>query len=215
MKTEDYVSEDFEGMMFNVFDASKKEDILEQFPKLKKRKEFGIKVNKLTINKVIKFVIYCYDRNSPLILDFPDTNKRKVESCKLAGFTYDDNNKFDKELIRILKGENANVNKMIIRYCLMQRPTTYALLVSNTNTYFEILAQLETKNPKEDILDVLKKKADLTKRAEEIKLMIDKHTAELLVYDKNQKLEDDLFDAVDENDIELFLMPENVNEDYD
>lgn len=218
MKSEEYTSEDFEGLMFNVFEASKKEDILDQFPKLKKIKEFNIKLpDSILLNKVIRFVVYCYDRHSPLIMDYPDINKRKVESCKVAGFTYNDDNKFSKTVISMLKGENLKINKMVVKYCLMQRPTTYALFIADNNTYFEILTQLNTntKEKGEDALDISKKKSELSKRAEEIKIRIDKHINEMLVYDKNQKLEDELFDAIDVNDVELFLTPEDVNEDYD
>lgn len=217
MKSEEYTSEDFEGLMFNVFEASKKEEILDQFPKLKKLKEFNIKLVKPLLNKVIRFVVYCYDRNSPLILDYPNINKRKVESCKVAGFTYDDNNKFDKEVIKMLKGENPKVNKMVVKYCLMQRPTTYALIVSGSNAYTEILNELENNKKIKDLdpLDAAKKKADIFKKAGEMQASIDKSIDELLVYDKNQKLEDELFDAIDENDVEIFLTPEDVNEEYD
>ena len=58
-------SKDFESLMLpNIFDLDDKESAYEKYPLLQKYQEFNVKIK--DYNKVIKYISFVYDINSPL-----------------------------------------------------------------------------------------------------------------------------------------------------
>jgi hypothetical protein len=69
----------------------------------------------------LKYVILVYDiHNSPIRGKYTDLGERKFQAAKLAGFRLTANGRFKKEDENILYGKDDDVNRMIVRYIIIQ-----------------------------------------------------------------------------------------------
>ena len=106
---EQFTSEDFKDLMFNVYEVPKRNLVLNTFPELKKYPEFIADLGALKRhrNKVVRYVILCYDKNSPMHRT-TDLIKRKVNSALIAGFEADKKSgRFETDVDRMLKVESV------------------------------------------------------------------------------------------------------------
>jgi len=201
----DYKPDDFSQMLFNFYLVGDR-DVFECFPVLKKYKEFAaplvtrkkdvvVPLVEVPINKVLKYVAFCYDKGSPL-QKIEDIIKKKVTAALLAGFEPTPKGDFHKNLDDIFRGNNTTVNLMIIRYCRLVRSRTYMVLVVGNetlqNTMKELMDNSGKKDPKSQQLK-LKLLDDATKLAENM----DKISLELLSNDNNTSLNNLLYAVSD------------------
>lgn len=89
----------------------------------------------LPYNKVFKYVVMCYDRNSPL-RDGMTIMGRKVEAAMRAGFLAVDG-KFEPEVEALVRCEYPKVNEMVIRYCRNQHSIKYSKLVLYEESFYK------------------------------------------------------------------------------
>ena len=80
--------EEFKDLKLNVFGLDEGTDIRHQFSDIigESLPSFW-DYNEQDVNKVIKYIVFLYDKNSPMQVRFPDIKIRKNQCAKLAGFT--------------------------------------------------------------------------------------------------------------------------------
>jgi len=105
----DFRAKDFERMMINVYEVPEHEDLFRRFPILDTYETFKqqigtpvpdakgkiqyVETSYLNNQLVMRYIIYTFDQNSPL-LTVPDMVERRVNAAFLAGFRHDGTNKF-------------------------------------------------------------------------------------------------------------------------
>jgi len=159
-----YKEEDFENLRIPVHLVPSGKNVYShkdcsEFSRFKEFKE------KLPFNKslVLKYIVYCYDMGSPLASE-KDLGRRKDQAFELAG--YETNKKGDwvlDEVHDIRKNKNEIVNRMILRYCRMQKEFKWPLLSTLLEQYHKVLEDvLLGEKPSKDPLKAVKDIEDLS-----------------------------------------------------
>lgn len=115
-------------------------DLIKTYPILKEYEFDKLTTN---VNETIRYIVYAFDRNSPLH-SLPDVLERRSVAAVMAGFTRTASGNFTKEVEDMIKCQNKQINTLIIRYCIMQASDDYTTLV----TFEEAL-----RNQNEKLLD--------------------------------------------------------------
>ena len=125
----DFRATDFKSLMFNVYDLPEETNIIKRFPILNKIKIFKKDLGALIpINWVLTYIFITFDRRSPLH-SITDLMERRHNGALLAHFTYQKDGKFNTEVEAMLYGKNPDVNKMIIRFCVLQGEDDYTAMI--------------------------------------------------------------------------------------
>ncbi len=100
--------------------------------------------SELSKNMVIKYVVFCYDRHSPIYKKFKnDDVKRKTTAASYAGFIPDpETGLFDPKVNAFIMGFNRDVNLMIIDYIRQYNDPEYSLLVVGHESLYQKLSML-------------------------------------------------------------------------
>jgi len=137
----DYIESDFDNMYLNVRKVPIGEDLFKVFPILSKYKEFSGKTGNLKKELVIRYIVYAFDKGSPLN-SIVDIMERRVEALKLAGFKTDARGKYPRFVDMMVHSIVPTINQMIIRYCLFTGDTDYAILVTYEDSLIKELDRL-------------------------------------------------------------------------
>lgn len=146
--------EDFKDLQYKIHGLPAKESVLKKFPELQRFPEFT--QNKLTAgldkDKVIRYIIYCYDKRCPFLSE-KNLTKRKALCALEAGFELTAKEVFPTAVQTMLEGKNEQINRMVIRFVRNQRDMKYALLVSGTETYYDNIAKIAAIEKDSDVND--------------------------------------------------------------
>ncbi len=183
-------------MMFNVLEVPPQKHIVNHFAKLKKVTEFKKPLAKLNKNKVIRYIMFLYDKNSPFRVKFQDVLKRKVEAAKGAGWDTGEGGVFEKDVEELLRGHNPFVNEMAVAFIRLHRNFKYSYLVGLEESFYRMLLEIMTG----DMANVSKMKST---QAELEEIML-----ELTLEDNNPELRDTLLRYVEQ--ARLNLRPEDI-----
>tara|TARA_R100000458_G_C8268123_1_gene242980 strand:+ start:1038 stop:1634 length:597 start_codon:yes stop_codon:yes gene_type:complete len=127
-----FSKEDFNKMLFNPY--SIKGSVKKKYPKLKMFKTFLS-----SDDKMIKYVLFMYDFNTPLKEQFPDLKIRKEEAAQMSGYDLED----DKELLKgMFFFTNEKLLSMVDEYLKKQNNRIWSMIVSNEQTFFEYQTKL-------------------------------------------------------------------------
>jgi len=196
-----FKTEDFEGLLIPVYGIDEKEDLLKNklCSKLLEYKEvFDIKLPKLGINKVLRYIIYLYDINSPFHSVEVTGGRRKGEAAKLAGFEMDKTTKkYSDEVINMMVGKNEKINRMIIKYCLFFYIPRYAKLSVLLDAYEKTLKLLQIADEKEA------KTKDILANLNTMEKEMDSIMEEIFASDGSQELNRTMYRMIEEEDLEL------------
>lgn len=199
-----YEDEDFGDLLLNVHSVPKKENVVDHFPDFKKYEEFkgDLGDKAMHLDKILRFIVYKYDRKCPL-QDIGDLIIRKTTAAQLAGFKINAGGNFPVHVKEILSGTNKVVNAMIIRYCRMQYPAEWALVVAGNEAYFSVL---------EDMMnDSGKKKQDLFTQAGVMVKELDVTRQQLFNGEESRIIDEDLYRVIEEEASKQRRMsPENM-----
>lgn len=200
----EFQASDFTRLMFRIDEMPDKVDPYEYFPKLKKWQEFAPQKGKKGMslvfkNRVFKYIVLMYDKESPFRVKISDTMKRKLEVAKYVKLitTFD---LIDPEVKEILRSENRHVNAMIIAYVRMHRNSQYALVVGLENMFYDGLFLIQNgETPKKQITSTQRELEDAV--------------TELLNQDndKSSELRKELFTYIEEERLND-LRPEGIAE---
>jgi len=193
---ENFSDKEFVLMMFNVVELPPQKHVIHAFPKLKKVREFTKPLAKLNKNKVLRYVMFLYDKNSPFRAKFQDVLQRKVEAAKGAGWETVEGGIFADDVERILRGHNITVNEMIVAFIRLHRNFKYSYLVGLEESFYRMMLEIMTG----EMGNVSKMK----QTQEELEIIMLELTSE----DNNPELRDTLLRYVEQ--ARLNLRPEDI-----
>lgn len=155
----------------------------------------------LSRNKVIKYIVYAYDRNSPIARKFSsDEIKKKTTAALYAGFSPDANGYFEPDVDDMMKCKLKGVNAMIVEYIRQYNDPEYSLLVIGYEAYFKKLNQIMAEDDDDSSRDAFSMEESRGKLFIQAKLMASDldHLATKILTDENKLLKADLYCIVDE-----------------
>lgn len=162
----EFTPDDFKRMMFNVYEADMSKSFLTQFPELNVYEEFSKRLpTQLDRNKIIKWICYVYDKNSPYRVKYKDLTQRKVRAMIDAGHNleYDEaSNKeiFNEEIEDVILGKSISVADMTVAFCKLHCDVDYSHLVLLEAMYYKLMRDVFLGNQAK-ITDLQKIKDDL------------------------------------------------------
>jgi hypothetical protein len=87
------------------------------------------------VNRVIRYIVYMYDKNSPMIHKHPDYSQRMFECAALAGF--DMKKSTEKFLDTIYRQNDPAMANMAFEYIRHQKAPEWAQLCANEKMFYD------------------------------------------------------------------------------
>jgi hypothetical protein len=169
-------SKPFAKLKFPIHEVPHGTDLLHKFSQLNSIQEFREYGNG-DRNKVIRYIIYCYDLASDFIEKFPNLKERK-EACLIeSGIERNKKDEFDNRCIQIMDLSDEAVRDMINGYLRFINNRTWMMLVSTEEMFSEyqklIMKPIST-NSEDKEKDILSA-ADIKKKLREECNIMDEH----------------------------------------
>lgn len=193
--------EDYKKMYLDVSKLDmQNDDIFEKIPEVNNHETFQLDCN-LSKTKVIAFIAFVYDPNSPFVKKYWDNvSRRKYQAAKEAEFPQEEG-RFAKDVEDMIQGKIVNINYMALGYMRIWGNDEWSALMIYRERLYKDLHQL--KNPTKG--DKLDKVLERTKTLrEEISLL----TKKFLVNDTTDGVVYDLQSAIEADD--LIPRPEDI-----
>lgn len=134
-----FVDSDFNKLTIKVRTIPQERSLLRAFPELGKHSEFRVQLKNINKDKVIRYIVYMYDRNTPFRRKFPDILKRKVEAAREAGFKVNQEGFFDEEVETFLRCKNDKVNDMTVAYARIHRNFKYSFFITMEESFYGLM----------------------------------------------------------------------------
>lgn len=214
-----FADRDFDDMMYPIHTIPEGKNVYASTPLLHKLPYFAKFMDPmLDKSMVIKYVIYAYDRNSPIFVKFglTDDVKRKTTAAMYAGWKPDPlHGTFNEFVNKMLCGFNQQVNLMIIDYVRQYNDPEWSVLMAGYDALFRKLEVLS----KTDSVDIKKGQNDLKDEEMYGKLFVQAQTmaAQLsemstkILTDDNKPLKKDLYCVIDASQkSKLNITPERM-----
>ena len=204
---------DYKLMRFNPMGADKSKTLLENFPDLARFKSFSSfsGIYGKEADKVVKYLILCYDPNSPAVRQIPDIFKRKAWCGYTAGFDSDkETTVFTERYYKIMNCEVEAVNLAILDFCSIFGSLTYTSLVAGTEAIFRKQRTMSeiVLDDKKTVLDLEKTRGELWKQIQVMQKDLQALELQYLT-ERNTYLVADLYRLVNEEVYKrLSLTPE-------
>lgn len=125
----DYKDSEFKRLLLNPYGRNKDADIFRLFPILGKYDAFLADTAPMNRNHVIRYVIFTFDKNTPLH-NIDDLIEKRMRGALLAGFTTGEKNKFSHDVENMIRSKNPTVNAMIIQYLIIQSSEDFMVLTA-------------------------------------------------------------------------------------
>lgn len=176
--TEIFNKEDFNKMIFNPYGIK---SLKRKYPKLKMFKTFD-----KADERMISYVLYMYDHNTPLKEQFPDLKVRKEQCAVLSGYNLVKDNETLHDMFFFL---SEKLILMVDEFLRKQSNRIWSMIVSNEQTFFEyqtkLLSPVEGERDK-DILQALQIKSKIMDDLNTINDRLDSYYMKL--YGEDQEL---------------------------
>lgn len=182
-------------MLYNVHAVPSGKKVLDAFPTLKKYTEFTKALKGLDKNKIICYIFYCYDKQSPL-QSIDNLFHKRYESALLAGFEAGSDKKFDEATEAALMCQNKDVNAMIVRFLRDQADDDFAYLSVLRDAFYAELPKVQ----KGDL--------DNSEKLDKIKKRIEVLVREISAGDDSRELTLELYEFMEKE--KLNMRPEDV-----
>lgn len=127
----------FNGIAFQVHKIPFTKNVLKELPKLglSMRAFLEYKHSMLDTNKVIRAVIYAFDKNSGLLDIYPNVEERRRKACMYADLDEND-----------VDWADESIQKLALAYLYFQSDRKFLLLSSYENQFFSIQKMLTSVN---------------------------------------------------------------------
>lgn len=193
----EFQASDFSKLMFKVLDMPDKADPVKQFPKLEKWPQFTEKTgwSILFKNRVFKYIVLMYDKESPFREKFPNLLRRKMEVAKFSKLV-ENPKMIPEEVNKLFMGKDAKFNAMVVAYVRMHRDAKYSLVFGLDNMYYTDLEKIQNGG----------------KPSREIEItaaQLEKAKADLLNGDDSPQLTEELFAQMEEDRLSNYR-PEGI-----
>lgn len=133
-------SKDFSSLEYDISDLKQGTDLLIHFPKLAELKSFVSNRDK-NKNRIIRYIILMYSKETPMRDYYPDLEKRKKESALLSGFPLNTSEtKFKDDLTYLFefKGEKgAQFLSMVAEFLALQKDRLISKIASTETAFWE------------------------------------------------------------------------------
>jgi hypothetical protein len=205
-----FSNRDFDSLMYSIHEIPRHEKILKKFAALSKidsfsnyhKQELLPETVLLDLDSVIRYIVYAYDRESPIVKRFlNDVEKRKTTACDYAGFSYDEKGRFSLDVDNMMKCKNRYINVMIIDYVRQYNDPEFALLISGYDAYWQKLVQATTveegeEGAKRDAFQIEETKGKIFEQARKMASLLSELSIKILS-DENKLLRQDLYSIID------------------
>lgn len=197
---------DFEDMMYAVHTVEPGQNVYAKFPGMHKMPSFtNFRDPHLEKSMVIKYVVFAYDRGSPIFIKFRnDEIKRKTTAALYAGWEADPvHGHFNEFVDKMLCCFHKDVNLMVLDYVRQYNDPLWSLLITGHDAYYkklEVLAQTaETAGGKNkyDLKDE-ETSGKIFMQAEQMAVKLEEIAGKILT-DENRYLKKSLFSVIDES----------------
>lgn len=193
---------DFVSLTFNVSKYKEDVNLLSKFPSLNSLESFRkFKHPELELNNVIRYIVYCYDRESPILKKFmTEDEKRKQTSAIYAKFTTDSEGLFGDVVDDMMKCRIPEVNTMIIDFIRLYNDPEWALLLTGMESYYQKLNKLLTDDTssKRDAFQIEETKGKLWDQCDKMSKTLNASAVKILT-DHNPYLRRDLYCIIDQD----------------
>lgn len=204
---------DYKFMRFNPMGMDKTKPIVDNFSDLKRFKSI-MNINSVygkESEKVIKYLLLCYDPNSPAVTQIPDIYKRKAWCGYAANFETDkETTVFTEKWYRIMNCQVESVNKAIIDFCSLFGSVTYMSLVTGYEALYRKQRTMseEVSDDRKTVLESEKTRGELWKQIQALNKDLQALELQYLT-ERNTYLVADLYRLINEEVYKrLSLTPE-------
>lgn len=198
----DFRDSDFDKLHIPVHLArGENTDIVKKF-KLSIYPEFAESVPekyKLSTNKVLRYIVYMYDKYSPLH-KMTEIMGKKFAAADLAGFVRK-SGKFGANVERMMLCDIPSINKMIVRYCRLQKDSDWSVRVAYEDSLYSQLEAIRNSQEGKDVKDIIANTDTLRDKISTLDKI-------LLEGDDNENLKFDIYDTIENETLEL--KPEDI-----
>ncbi len=195
--------EDFSKMMYNPYPLGENIDIAEYFG-LNIYDEFKNSYKDINYkNKVIRYMMFMYDRNSPLN-KIIDLKTRKIEALKLAGFKSEEINSklLNDKIIRLINFSDNIFTNMVMRYLRLHKDNLFMYIYTVQERFYKECEKVIAGN------DTDTKLSETLKYLKEAIKDIEGSITEYFNGEYNKQLHTQLSNFIEEEIINL--RPENI-----
>lgn len=185
-----FIKKDFDGMRFNVFGLEDEKESTLKTRFLTEAQLIFREINQALKGveeyrgpdkqKLIRYILYMYDKGSPMRIFYPDVTRRKEECAKLSFYNLRD----DKErLIEIFSLSDEEVSDIITNFIIWQDSMIWSAYVTSTQVYWEyqreMFVSISTVKDDKQKMDALNSKAKLMKESDGLILSIEAYERKL------------------------------------
>lgn len=140
----EFSQEEYQKMKVNVMALPLKFDFKE-ISEFKHYPEYYKSTGILPKYKILRYIVLCYDRNSPLVQNIPEINKRKVKACEISQINIKNSKaKGYDEALDIVNCNNPEVNDMIVRYVRGFYSEKYSQYLVFQDAYYRELYKVQS-----------------------------------------------------------------------
>jgi hypothetical protein len=151
---------DFKNMLCNIYELPDNADLFIHFKNQLDYPEYKAECPNFDKQKIIRYIAYAYDKNSPLHRE-NDLQKRKKTACELAKIKGNDK--------QWLAGNTDKaIRRMIVRYVKQQNNIDFATLMGMWENYWNVLEQVMSREVFNKDEDALKDSAEKTKLSKQL-----------------------------------------------
>lgn len=186
-----FEKKDFEKLLWNVslYDLDR-DDLSVVIPEIGKIEEFNFDIS-LPKNKVIAYIVYTYDLNSPFVKKYESISKRKKYAASEAGFEHKDY-KYAKDVEDMIDCDNVVINGMSLKYCQLQMNDEWTALCTYKEALYSELKKLKNPDKDDKIKDIIETTKKLREEIRELTLrFLVRDNTDGLVYDFHSAIETD------------------------
>lgn len=148
--------------------------------------------------RVVAYIIFAYDMNSPYVRHNDNIVKRKREAMLASGFKLNKSSRFPILAENIILNKLEIANNMIIRFLRILKSSEWASYITYQDVLFELLGKLKSGGGLE-VSDYKNTIANTKELREEIKSLEES----FLESDTNQNLVEALYDTIETDDLDM------------
>lgn len=190
-----------QDLKFRIDMVPSAKSVMKAFPVLGMYPEFNEKLPpKIDQDLVLRYIMILYQEKTPL-LTVDDYNKRKVIAALWAGFPQE-GGRFREEYKNIITGKDKTINRMVIRFCRMQRNMDFTKLAIYENALHTDMERMGD----EDVDHLGRQK--MIANIEVLTKAINELTANFLAGDQTKFIIEDLLDEIELGTLDI--KPEDV-----
>jgi len=167
-------------MKFNVWEVPAGKDILKEIPLARLIESWDECISK-NRDKIIRYICYMYDKESPFVQPFPDIEKRHNYAIAEAGIkSY--STLADSLWNSINEEDGVQYGDMVFDFLVDQHNMVWTMIVSNIKTFYEyqkaLISEIQLLNDK-DKLNALNIKSKLMEESDAIVERIDSYSRKI------------------------------------